>query len=107
MLQHNNAPPYSFPSKYSQLSCKIHHTCPPTSVFNTSRTNRILLVPKDEIHTERSNIESVDAIQENSQKKLCAFPKKKTFQQCSKKQKELWEQCIRSARNYSEKDKAK
>jgi hypothetical protein len=106
MLHRNNAPAHSFSSNYTQLSHKAHQTCPTTRVLAPSYTNRLLLVPKVEIPSERSNIDSDDNIHENLLMMLCAFPKK-AFQQCSQKQTECREQCIRSAGNYFERDKAK
>jgi hypothetical protein len=78
----------------SQNLC-IHHT-----------SHRVFLVPKLEIRNERSNFESDETLQENSQTKLCAFPQK-ALQQCSQEQKELWEQRIRNSGNYFERNKAK
>jgi len=105
MLQQNNAPAHSFPSNYSRYAHKANQTCPTTHVLTKSPINRSLLVTKVQIRTERWNIES-DDIQENSQIKLCVF-RQKAFQECSQKQKQLWEQCIRSTGNYVQRDKAK
>ena len=77
-----------------------------TSSLTKSPTNRFLLVPRVEIHIERSNIESDDNIHENLQTKLCALPQK-AFQQCSQKQRVHWELGIRSTGNYFERDKVK
>lgn len=85
MLHHNNAPAHSFPTNYSQLSRKAQHIRPTTPLLAKTRTNRVLLVPEDEIHTERSTFELIDYINENSLSKLKNIPQK-AFQECSQKQ---------------------
>jgi hypothetical protein len=104
VLHHNNTPTHSFPTNYSSLSRKAEHIHPTTTLFATSRTNRVLLVPEVEIHTERS-ISERDDINENSMSKLNNIPQKLS-QQCSQKQRKHWERCIMSAGNYFEGDKA-
>jgi hypothetical protein len=73
MLHHNNAPTHFFPTNHSQLSCKAQHIRPTNPLLATSRTNRVLLVPEVEIHTERLTFERID-VNENSLSKLNNIP---------------------------------
>jgi len=49
---------------------------PQSRVLAASQTNRLLLVPKVEIHAERLNIELEENIQKNELMNLCTFPQK-------------------------------
>jgi hypothetical protein len=101
-----NAPTKFFPTNYSRLCCKAwQHTGPTTPVLTLSPTNRVILFPKVEIHTERPTLERDDNIKENSLAKLCNIPQK-AFQQCPQMSRKCWKQCIRSAWKYFAGDKA-
>ena len=106
MLHHNNAPAHFFPTNYSRLSRKAQHIRPTTPLLATSCTNRVLLVPEVEIHTEKSTFELIDYVNENSLSKLNNILQK-AFQKCSQMQREHWERNIMSAGNYFEGDKGR